>query len=399
MALVTDLITALNQAAADAAANGGDATSKANAAKTANDTTPSCMEGLNKLDEARTAALTAHDNAGEAKGIWDALNQLSVLAIIGNTPTANQMADATTKRDNAQQSAHDADTAIDLADPKVIADHDACLLSGLIQPVLDCVTNGIITAKNATEKVTSPLDSTVGKLDAIIKAMIHAAAAQNPTQGNSCNEGVQFLADAAQLITDQTGAAQLIKLNGCVSELQTAAPGNSLIASGQAAQTAAQTILDKAHNALFDTGATDVLATWRKRIVCTMGTATINVHVTDESGDDFGDDNAKGAKIEILNFPFSSLLPELTLPVGVADEHGRVPIPSVPLAPVPLPLPTGTPPIPPSLPTPDFAMLQFTASHPGTSATGVTPKGVNHLGIINGGVTVEINIPASSPTS
>ena len=66
--------------------------------------------------------------------------------------------------------------------------------------VLDCVTNGIITAKNATEKVTSPLDSTVGKLDVIVKAMIHVAAAQNPTQGNSCNEGVQFLADAAQQI-------------------------------------------------------------------------------------------------------------------------------------------------------------------------------------------------------
>ncbi len=131
-----------------------------------------------------------------------------------------------------------------------------------------------------------------------------------------------------------------------------------------------------------------------------MATASLQVHVIDESGDDFGDDNATGASINVLNFPFSALLPELQIPVpaGVADEHGRVDI-NLPLAPLPLPLPTGTPPAPPSLPMPNFAMLQFTATHPGTSNTGGASKGVDSSGVVNGGIGVEIKIPDTSPTS
>jgi hypothetical protein len=402
MALVDTLITELTQAATSAAGNRDDAVAKSTQAQGATDHIPLCLEGFTSLEEARHSASLAHSDAGKAQGLFDALTQLQLLAILNNTPSATQMSSALAQRDAAASAAGDADAAVLAAEPSVINAHDACILSTLIQPIIDCVQNGITTATNATTHVNNPLGGAAGRLNDIVHQMIQSAAGTTPTVGAACNEGVEILARAAKLITDQTNAAQLVQLQGCLSELQTAAPTNPQLAAGQSARDAAQAIIDDAHNRLFSTTDPDILKTWRNRITCTIPTTSLTVHVMDHDGDDFGDENdedASRAVVGVVNFPFNLLLPELPSIAPLrANESGRITIGNIPLAPLPMELPTGTPPTPPGLPTTDAATLHFTAVNP-ARATGSTDRGVNHAGVVNGGIEITIQVPDSSPSS
>ena len=380
MSLLTDILTQSQQAATDAATNSSDAQTKAN--------------------DARKSALLAHDDAGQAQGLFAALTSLNLANLLGNIPTPQQMATATSQRDAAVQSAADADNAINNAEPKVIVDHDACLLSTFIAPLVACVTLGSQNATNATTNVAPPaiIGGASDRLDAIVQKMISKAATMNPTLDDGCNAGVQILADAAKLITDQTDAAQLGKLQDCIDELNAAAPADPNIAAGNAAKAAAQQLIEGAHNLLFDQTNPDILHTWRKRIVCTIPQLSFHVQVIDESDDGFGDTNADSVSVNVVNVPFN-VLPELPLPVGLGDSDGNMNI-QIPLAPTPLPLPTGTPPVPSTLPTSQVAALNFTATHPSTNNKGLATLAVDHTGVINGGATITIKIPdASSPTS
>ena len=196
MALIDDILAQLSTAATNATTHKTSTQTKTGQATAATDSPPACLEGLTKLDEARAEAELAHDEAGKAKQLLSVLS----LGTLIPPPTPAQLTTATTSRDTAIQAAVDADAAIAAAEPIVVAAHDACILSKLIGPIIDCVTQGITTAN-----VADPLGGAAAHLDQIVQRMIDAAAAANPSPAGSCNEGVQLLADAVALI-DQKAA-------------------------------------------------------------------------------------------------------------------------------------------------------------------------------------------------
>src|SRR5919108_2964107 len=215
MALIDDILAQLSTAATNAATHKTNTQTKTAGATAATDNLPACLEGLTKLDEARAEAELAHDEAGKAKQLLSVLS----LGTLIPAPTPAQLATATTSRDAAVQAAVDADAAIAAAEPIVVAAHDACILSKLIGPITDCVTQGITTANDATTNVADPTGGAAAHLDQIVQRMINAAATANPTPAGSCNEGVQFLADAVALIDQKTADAKLDKLQNCLDEL------------------------------------------------------------------------------------------------------------------------------------------------------------------------------------
>jgi hypothetical protein len=201
---------------------------------------------------------------------------------------------------------------------------------------------------------------------------------------NICNEGVDFLAQASNLITDKANAADLAHLQTCVNQLAAAAPANPLVAAGQTAHDSAQNIINQARQ-MLDPNNLVTHAIWQKRFICSVTKASIGVHVTDESGDDFG----SGAHVTVVNFPLSTLFPvdlPSIPPVGNTDGAGRVTI-NVPLAPVPLPLPPGAPPAPADLPTTDAATLVFGVTH-ADRASGNAAIPIDHNGL-----TFEVQVP------
>lgn len=141
----------------------------------------------------------------------------------------------------------DAQANEDAAFPVVLQRHDACAFAAAaVQPLIDCVNAGIAAANAATKNITDPLGGTPANLDVIVQRLIDAGNTAVPTMGNSCNEGVAFLAQAANLITDKTNAATLAHLQDCVGQLAAAAPANPLVGTGQAAHDSARDIINQA---------------------------------------------------------------------------------------------------------------------------------------------------------
>ena len=386
MALIDDILAQLSTAATNATTHKTSTQTKTGQATAATDSPPACLEGLTKLDEARAEAELAHDEAGKAKQLLSVLS----LGTLIPPPTPAQLTTATTSRDTAIQAAVDADTAIAAAEPIVVAAHDACILSKLIGPIIDCVTQGITAANDATANVADPLGGAAAHLDQIVQRMIDAAAAANPSPAGSCNEGVQLLADAVALIDQKTANAKLDKLQSCLDELAVAAPGNALLGQGQTAITNANTIVSQA-TALINGAGAKIRQAWRKRIACATPVVGISVHVTDESEDDIG----SGVKVAAVNFPLSALIPaELpAIPTPSTNSSGRVTM-NVPLAPAPIPAPAGAPAAPPDLAPTDVASLMFTATHP-DRPTGTHTSPASHAGLI-GEVEVHIKIDDTS---
>jgi len=386
MALIDDILAAVATAATNATTHKNNTQTKTGQATAANDTLPACLEGLTALDDARKEAELAHDEAGKAQQLLSVLT----LGTLIPPPTPAQLATASASKDTAVQAAVDADAAIAAAEPIVLAAHDACILSKLIGPITDCVTQGIATANDATTNVANPLGGPAAQLDQIVASMIDAAAAANPSPAGSCNEGVQLLADAAKLVDQKTTDAKLDKLQSCLDELAVAAPGNALLGQGQTAITNANTVIAQA-SALINGNGGKIRQVWRKRIACSTPVVGITVHVTDESEDDIGG----GAKIAAVNFPLSSLIPaELpAIPIPSTNDHGRATM-NVPLAPAPIPTPAGAPPAPPDLAPTDVVSLMFTATHP-DRPTGTHTSPATHAGLI-GEVEVHIKIDDTS---
>jgi hypothetical protein len=386
MALIDDILAAIANAATSATTHRTNAQTKTGQATAATDTLPACLEGLTKLDDARKEAELAHDEAGKAQQLLSVLSFGTVIP----PPTPAQLTSATTSRDTAIQAAADADMAIAAAEPTVVAAHDVCILSKLIGPITDCVTQGIATADQATTNVADPLGGAAAPLVQIVQRMIDAAAGANPTPAGSCNEGVQLLADAAKLVEQKTADAKIDKLQSCLDELAVAAPGSALLGQGQTSISNANTIITQA-SALINGSGAEIRQVWRKRIACATPVVGITVHVTDESEDDIG----SGVKIAAVNFPLSTLIPaELpTIPIPSTNDSGRATM-NVPLAPAPIPTPAGTPPAPPDLAPTDVASLMFTATHP-SRPTGTHTSPVTHAGLI-GEVEVHIKIDDTS---
>src|SRR6266480_627853 len=134
------------------------------------------------------------------------------------------MATALTKRDNAKQSALDADTAVTAAEPIVNGRHDSCLLSTIIAPLQNCVTSGITAATNATTNINQTTDD----LDVLVGAMIQSAAGLQLATDH-CNAGVEILAQAAKLVDQKIIAAGLTRLDTCIDQLNAASPADPLV--------------------------------------------------------------------------------------------------------------------------------------------------------------------------
>jgi hypothetical protein len=351
-----------------------------------------CAEGLvlwkQAEDQVRTLRRIDGDaqscvnvmNAGLATGLFPML-PATVATVTGNAgQVAAKLAHANTLEDDALAA--------------VLQAHDACVIAAsAVQPLIDCVTAGIAAANAATKNlpVPAPLMGPPANLDDIAQQLIAAAGALPVSRGNDCNEGLAVLAQAATLVSEQTASANLPHLLDCTNQLIAAAPTNALIATAQA-------VLDVSHSGsaaniishatqLLDPNNPATHLVWKNRFVCSVARADIQIHVTDESGDDFG----SGVNVSVVNFPLSSFLPvdlPSLPPIGLTNGEGRITI-NVPLAPVPLPLPPGVPAAPGDLPNVDAATLHFQATH-SDRADGTTSHDVNHTGL-----SFEVQIPVA----
>src|SRR2546429_3433447 len=97
MPLVADILAQIQTAAASAQQNRTDAQTKATAAAGTADSLPACTEGIVKLDQARQSADLAHEQAGAAEALLAVLGLPTLLPL----PTAAELTQATTARDNA----------------------------------------------------------------------------------------------------------------------------------------------------------------------------------------------------------------------------------------------------------------------------------------------------------
>ena len=276
----------------------------------------------------------------------------------------------------------DSESKVDAAFAPVLANHDLCKT---LAPLISCVKNGATTAKNAVQQVPNPIQGKpAGMLDAVVGDMIAAALAKQPSPAMGCNDGVQLLADAAALIDQQAAAADLGTLQTCVNELASVAPGDPNLTAGQQALGSANAAIGAA-KALLDPTNPTTHAVWENRLVCSITSSSVTLHVTDESGDDFG----SGAKVSLTNFPLSTMVPNLpspTIPTGT-DSSGRITIGMVPFAPMPLTVPANAPKAPTDLPTSDAATLVFTVTRQNRkNGSAIIP--VDHTG-----VNFEVQIP------
>jgi hypothetical protein len=390
MTLLSDLLSNITNVVADAASFSATASSKASTAMTTTPTAPGCLEGLAMWDEAVDAAAQSSAKAGEASGLFETLLGLSTSGLAGNIPTSTQLADALAQRDSARDAATAARSAIDDAAPLVLAAHDSCILGTVVQPIIDCVTTG-------TQRVTDATATIVAQVSTMISNAVQAV----PTRVQNCNEGVDMLTQALALVDAAEAAADVAALNGCITELTTALPASPLIGQATTAAQQATAALDAARALVNDVNSPQIRQIWLNRLSCSVGQTSIFVHLTDESGDDFGDDGVTDIKVTVSNFLLGNLV---TIPTPVpVDENGRVSIASVPTVPFPLPLPAGAPPFPPDLPIAGSGqsamstVLSLNASR-GSSFLGHASAPVSPTGLINIG-TINIPVPDTSPTS
>ena len=390
MTVLSDLLNKLSSVVAEANSHSTTASSKATTATTTTPTAPGCLEGLAIWDEAVDAAAESSAKAGMASGLFESLLGLSTSALAGNVPTPTQLADALAQRDSALAAATAAKTAIDDAAPLVLAAHDSCILGTVVQPIIDCVTTG-----------TQRVSAATGTLVAQVSSMITTAAQTVPTLNQNCNEGITVLTDALALVDAAEAAADVAGLDACIAELTTALPASSLIGPATTAAQKATAALDAARALVNNVNDPKIRQIWLNRLSCSVPQTTISVHLTDESGDDFGDDGVNNVKVTVSNFLLGNLV---TIPTPVpVDENGRVTIASVPTVPLPLPMPPGAPAFPPDLPIVGSgqsvltSVLSLSAAR-GGSFLGHASAPVSPAGLINIG-TINIPVPDTSPSS
>jgi hypothetical protein len=126
----------------------------------------------------------------------------------------------------------------------------------------------------------------------------------------------------------------------------------------------------------------------------------IDVHVMDHEGDDL-EGKVGEVPVSVISFPLNQLVPEAPLPGPVFAIHSRATVKGVPLAPTPMPLPGGTPSVPPpptNLPLLNTATLQFTVTPKNRSAS-ITNQPVTDSGLLNGNVEIQIVVPDTSLSS